>query len=173
MDCASLPCRSSPSGYHDFDADSDYCRVRVLAPVGAACTGTKLGNVTVFEGQSQSGATEVSVCHVDAGAYCDNGTCAARVAVGGACGGYASCAGTDTYCAGTCKTKVPAGSSCADSSEACQDDAYCPFPEDVCKPRATDGAACSSNEECLSSYCDGTCKAHPGFGGLALGMFCA
>ncbi|MFO0569001.1 MAG: hypothetical protein U0263_25305 [Polyangiaceae bacterium] len=159
--------------HHDFDSGKDYCRLVRAAAIGEACIGTQQGSISVYEGTPPAGATEVAICKADAGAYCKQGTCAAREALGGACSGFASCAGDDTYCASTCKPKVGGGGSCSDGSDACTDDTYCPSVSNpVCTARVADGTSCGVNDECTSHYCDGTCKPNPGLGGLALFALC-
>lgn len=171
-DCAQ-PSNGEPDCYHDFDTDTDYCRVLVKGTNGAACVGTRDDNLTVFSGDT-SGALEVGICDRADGLYCDDTQCASLIQLGQSCSDSMSCAGNDTYCSSTCQSKVPPGSSCADSSSACAEHAYCEFESNTCLATLPTGAACSSSQECDSSYCEssGTCSASNGLNDLTLTLFC-
>jgi hypothetical protein len=171
-DCAPSS-KGEVSCYHDFDNDTEYCRVELAGTSGSPCVGTRDGNLTIFSGAT-AGAIEVGVCDKADGLYCNfsSSTCAPLVAEGQPCEESFACLG-ETYCSTTCKPKVPAGSSCSDSSSACAENTYCNYDTYVCMQSLPDGATCQTSGECESSYCDGSvCTKSPGLGGLALPLFC-
>ncbi len=171
-DCAPST-KGSVDCYHDTGSGQDYCRVLVSGSAGSPCSGTRKGNLIIFDSTSSSGL-EVTVCDRADGVYCENASCTALVDLGGACSGSLACAGDDTYCSTTCKAKVAAGASCSDSSQACQKGAYCDFDTQVCLATLANGAACTSNQQCESAYCEspGTCSASGSVGNLGLSFFC-
>lgn len=116
----------------DFCGD---CRPRV--EVGMACTpGT-------------------DTCGTDA--FCDAGTCRARVRNGDPCGPDDRCM-TGSVCeSGTCTPPSFVG-----RGEACDSRRRCPYLTaciaGTCQPTAATGEPCASDAACELGFCDGTCQ---------------
>lgn len=89
------------------------------------------------------------------------------VAVGDACADDDECA--SGLCdqalgaaAGTCATPPTAGMACVDAT--CADGAYCeaqPTAGDLCVAKLADGGLCTSDQACLSGYCDDASRCGP------------
>jgi hypothetical protein len=82
-----------------------------------------------------------------------------HVADGGACAQSYEC--TSSYCNGattqpvkdgTCMPLPTSGQAC---DFTCADGTYCDFAMETCQPLKATGAACSSNDNCSSSFCNG------------------
>lgn len=146
------------------------CRQTTRAKAGDLCQGNvETSTVTIM---AELQGTTVPFCYRDDGVTCESGVCAAIGGVGDPCKSDAMCP-SNTYCNGEkCAEKLPTGSSCADSPSACSDSAYCEFSGMKCLAKKADGETCEVNTNCLSAYCDGTCKKPSGLGSLALVPFC-
>ena len=78
-----------------------------------------------------------------------------QVAIGGACEGDDECAG-EASCEGdpgACEALPALGAPCIGP---CVSGAYCDFATSVCTTLKSNGAACDSEFECQSDYCDDT-----------------
>jgi hypothetical protein len=168
-DCAPTP-KGEVSCRSPGDAPESFCQVAIAATEGAACAGTRDGNITYFS--ADASGVEVTVCDRADGVRCGEGVCVALEDVGSACTTGDACV-DDAWCNGsTCAARVPAGSSCAESSSACDEQSYCEWADSTCKPRAAEGGACDTNEQCVTFYCNAGICEKPNLNGLALPFFC-
>jgi hypothetical protein len=141
------PCGESrecqqPDGKRVTCTSEDGFSAQVCTVLGDTVTPhAKLGEAcftTCFEDEDCGGAapvpaggeeplptTEPAACYRDEGLFCDVGTCAKLVALGGPCTDYSSCAG----------------------------DAFCDFNSQVCTAPRANGEPCEGSNECQSGRC--------------------
>ena len=133
------------------------CQVLVAGKSGdSPCAGTQDGSD--FEPYSDPNAFEMPsqayVCNFADGVQCRLGTCAALVAMGGACNISPDCV-RDAYCkSNACTARVATGSTCTGSDTAeCIDGNYCSSGSKLCTGKVANGGACSGSTMCQSGYC--------------------
>lgn len=117
---------------------------------GDVCGATVDGGLTLFVGKG------TVYCDTAKGLYCED-TCVARVGLGASCTQSFGCQDGLQCKAGKCAPPTAKGGACVGSSE-CADGTFCGDKSNVCESVKPDGEACGTNDECASSYCDGTCK---------------
>jgi hypothetical protein len=107
--------------------------------------------------------SQVSLCYIDDGLYCDGTTCVALKQVGDACAASSECART-AFCdmtVGQCAALKAPGDACSSSLE-CQAGNYCNATTSTCAAQLVVGAACDDPEACASGNCvSGACMALP------------
>lgn len=170
-DCASSP-RGEVSCNHSFSDNRSFCQVRVPVTLGAPCAGTLEKNYLLITGDDSG--PELPICLREQGLYCEDGSCQASVANGGACSSSAGC--SDGYCAsGVCTPRLPAGSSCRTEGDACDEQSRCDLTSQTCVALVPEGGPCQSGNECVTAACgsDGKCTKLDLGGAVALLLFCA
>jgi hypothetical protein len=125
------------------------------APCAGTCRKESLGTVCSGSSNSPPGA---SSCYVEDGLYCDESSswkCVELVAVGGSCKGGEFCV-KEAYCnSGTCAARIAVGGACASAgSNDCQDGVWCNAATKLCEGAKDDKQPCTSNSECKSTRCD-------------------
>jgi hypothetical protein len=126
---------------------------------GDACNQTCNDHGSGIDCEGFGPADGSATCWRNDGLYCDptGGHCAVLISIGQACDQTGCVNGA--YCDnGTCAAKLAAGGDCSSSSEACADGFYCD-PSSKCQPQKAAGEACTEGEEC-TSYCNesGVCE---------------
>jgi hypothetical protein len=120
------------------------------------CLGSALidGSILVPAGAPTGGF----VCNPGEGLYCDPGskTCTARHGAGDACAAKDACTSFTCSTAGTCAPIVSTGASC--SAAVCDAGSYCRRPDLTCVAKLTDGASCTSDEECPGTCVQAVCS---------------
>jgi hypothetical protein len=124
-DCAPSA-RGDVTCNHSFDADTSFCQVRVAAPEGAPCAGTRDGSVTIYTGDDTQ--PELALCSREDGLSCEQGACKRGFAFGSACSSSSECA--NGRCAsGVCQARLVDGAMCPSSdhcaSNFCGDSGVC------------------------------------------------
>lgn len=115
------------------------------------------GGTSSCVGDTSAPATAQAECWVTDGLVCGpDYVCAPAPTLGDPCSNY--CAG-EAYCnEGTCAPRLASGS-CAWNSIACMTTAYCDFSTTQCRPKRGDGLACDFSEQCAGGECyEGTCR---------------
>lgn len=115
-------------------------------------------------------------CDEKAGAFCDfaSGKCMMPAGEGAACStsNYGSCT-KGLYCSSkngssVCTPRQAAGAACQQYDRSCAEGTYC-STQQVCETQIADGAACTSNDSCLSGFCtNGACEKSGGGSGNSL-----
>ncbi len=177
-DCAAsdLGTVSCASAYVDGNF-IDKCQVQIPGQTGdSPCLGTRDGNMTSSSDQPTDVVPQGYICDTADGVMCENGTCVALTAEGGACHSTYECVRT-AYCNPTqdkCVVKVAMGGACVGSSEDECEGGYCATQSGgkVCVAKVVNGAACTQASMCTSDNCvDGTCQ--PGlFDAFGLALLC-
>jgi len=152
-------------------ASINKCQLEIPGKAGdSPCVATKDGDFTSF--YTPSNATDLLaqgyVCDVANGVTCQDGTCVALTALGGACLISTECV-RSAYCSypqDVCTTKIAAGGACTGiAGSECVDSAFCDTAALVCKAKLANGATCTSSLQCQSDYCsNGTCQGNSDLG---------
>jgi hypothetical protein len=107
------------------------------------------------------GSNNGGSCWFEDDLFCDPAsiTCAALAAEGQACGPQLRCAHGAWCNAGTCAAKIAVGGACMTAtSDACQDGAWCSNASGNCEAVKADGEACGYFDQCASQRCpNGKC----------------
>jgi hypothetical protein len=140
------------------------CQVETRGQQGSTpCFGTVENGVPTLGGDGTNFPSEVSLCYIDDGLYCDGTTCVALKQLGDACAASSECV-RSAFCdlsVGQCASLKATGNACNSSLE-CQPGTYCASTTAVCTPQLDIGAACDDPEACASGSCvAGACAALP------------
>ena len=171
--CTALPTDGRPCLDGSTCADDCYCDPQdvchTIVRSGGSCADASYACADDLYCDSRSSTCQPAIAQGQACAhatyactgdrYCDSrtDTCAPPIASGLPCG-HATWACADRLmcdaASETCRPYPGVGQSCANSAGSCADHLYCDDAA-VCRQAGPNGAACTSDDACLSENCDG------------------
>jgi hypothetical protein len=167
--------RSGPNGSNQVQYCQDLV---VGKAGDSPCIATISGNITSYPSSGSGPPPPKGYsCDIKDSLYCDSTThsCLALQEPGGKCSGDDTCV-TTAYCAnGTCAPRIALGQPCtATFSSGCIASAMCDASSHTCVPRLPDGSPCTGSQQCVNNACvNSKCSASGSFGGsLELTFLC-
>jgi hypothetical protein len=144
----------SSSGSDGGSQSGSQCQVRKTPKGGEPCGGTTSGGAPpTVVGACEFGESDTFTCDYQ------THTCQPRGAIGATCESTDNCV-TTAYCTnGSCAARVGVGGACDGFSDSCDATSRCDQSTKQCVAKLADGTACTLSSDCAGGSCSsGKCR---------------